>query len=322
MMNCLTHCEVMVGTVGTVFAGIGGSTLGAKMAGFEPIWAVERDKRRSVVYRYNVSDNCLVMPAEDVKVSKLEPPTLLLASPPCQEASTMRGITKHQVPLKRHPDADVGKALVPYLTVMRPEWFVMENVSMYRYEPAFAAIMKCLVNEGYGVCVNIVDCADYGVPMHRRRLFLIANRDRRPIRFPSKWLFRVSWHSVISDLLLEESARTLPRWMSELVAIDESGVMLDSKRNYDKKTGRAYLTIRECYQPAFCLTRSHRERPAYILDTHGVSKRVTAQMWARLMTYRDSFVLPASERQAVSGLGDSVPPDMMQQICDCLEVRG
>jgi len=308
-------------SVFSIFSGIGGSTHGAKLAGFEPCGAIERDTRKSVIYRYNVSDKCLVMPVEDVKVSRLDRPTLLLASPPCQNASTIRGITKNRKPLLRHVDADVGTHLVRFLVAWEPQWFVMENIPMYRHEPSYQAITECLTQLGYAWEVFIEDCADYGVPMHRRRLFLLANNTGARIYFPCKHLFQISWWGAIADLWGKERGRPLPDWMAKLIdKAHDRCVLIDSKRNLNKRTGEAYLTKRLSDKPAFCLTRSHRERPGYVIDGDFVSKQVTARMWARMMTYPDTFVLPLSTRQAVSGLGDSVPPYIIEQICDTLEV--
>jgi len=196
----------------------------------------------------------------------------------------------------------------------------MENVPMYRHEPSFTDITACLTGLGYAWHVFIEDCADYGVPMHRRRLFVLATNNGSRIHFPGKHLFQVPWGWAVADLWSKEPARRLPKWMSALTYLDDKDILIDSKRNFNKRTGQAYLTKRSCSQPAFCLTRSHRERPAYAIDGNFVSKQVTAEMWARMMTYPDDFALPVSNRQAVSGLGDSVPPYMMKQICDNLEV--
>jgi DNA (cytosine-5)-methyltransferase 1 len=86
------------------------------------------------------------------------------------------------------PHADDGSA---------PAWQRMLEALGYQVEPlmypdpkrrgvTFEQWRRQLEDLGYEVQVKVLDAADYGAPTHRRRLFVVARRDGRPIRWPEK----------------------------------------------------------------------------------------------------------------------------------------
>lgn len=62
---------------------------------------------------------------------------------------------------------------------------VMEPIPERKGE-TFRRWVRNLEHEGYVVEWKVLDAADYGVPQHRRRLFVVARRDGKPIKWPEK----------------------------------------------------------------------------------------------------------------------------------------
>lgn len=166
-MNCLE-----------LFAGCGGAALGLRRAGFESIACVEADKWAVATLeaagfpavRAWIGDggpaDLPVWSPPDVPVD------LLWASPPCQPYS-MAG--------KREgaDDARDGwPATLAAIEMVRPTWFIIENVVGAPVEEWAAAVALL----GYTVSYRILDAADWGLPSHRRRIFLVGGP--REYRWP------------------------------------------------------------------------------------------------------------------------------------------
>lgn len=58
---------------------------------------------------------------------------------------------------------------------MRPDVVTMENVPAVARHQVFADFVATLRALGYSVWSDVVNCADYGVPQHRRRMVLLAS---------------------------------------------------------------------------------------------------------------------------------------------------
>lgn len=177
-----------------LFAGAGGFSTGATAAGCRVVWAANHWPAAVAVHAANhpgTAHACqdlqqadwTAVPAHDV----------LLASPACQGHSPARG--------KERPHHDAQRAtawaVVSAAECHRPPIVVVENVQAYStwvLYPAWCAAMHAL---GYALAPLVVDAADHGVPQHRRRLFVVATRSRRPIelRLPRRA------HRAIGDVI-------------------------------------------------------------------------------------------------------------------------
>lgn len=163
-----------------LFAGLGGWSTGARMAGVDVVWAANHWPVAVEWHSKNHPDAIHVcqdlhqadwtqVPAHDV----------LLASPCCQGHSKARGKSNG------NPQHDASRstawAVVSAAECHRPPVAIIENVpefvewSLY---PAWCAAMNAL---GYQLAPHIVDCADLGVPQNRVRLFIVATRSDAPL---------------------------------------------------------------------------------------------------------------------------------------------
>ena len=165
-----------------LFAGVGGLSLGFELAGAVAAAAIEIDERHAIDYARNHPDVPVYR-----SIRHVEPKTLaaeigypqgtldfLIGGPPCQPFS-MAG--------KRNGTADTRGTLVSdfvrFVRELQPRVFVMENVvglqSIHdgRY---LNTTIVALRRAGYRCEKFILDAADYGVPQHRRRLFVVGSR--------------------------------------------------------------------------------------------------------------------------------------------------
>ncbi|SMP72791.1 C-5 cytosine-specific DNA methylase [Noviherbaspirillum suwonense] len=163
-----------------LFAGAGGFSTGATMAGCNVVWAANHWQSAVEIHatnhpgaQYVCQDlhqaHWVAVPAHDI----------LLASPCCQGHSKARGKANG------NPQHDASRstawAVVSAAEYHRPAFAVIENVpeflrwSLY---PAWRLAMEAL---GYCLSPHVVDTADHGVTQHRERLFIVAARAKRPL---------------------------------------------------------------------------------------------------------------------------------------------
>ena len=118
--------------------------VGAVAASFKPIWGIEIESAIASVYTANVGHQPLLKSVDQVDPFQLERPDVLWASPPCQAFSNARSTN-----LLPRADADIGLAIIPFLEVLQPQVFILENVEGYRRALPFYAIVDTLHKLGY-----------------------------------------------------------------------------------------------------------------------------------------------------------------------------
>jgi DNA (cytosine-5)-methyltransferase 1 len=161
-----------------LFAGAGGFSTGATMAGCTVAWAANHWP--TAVEWHTANHPETVHACQDLQQADFReapPNDILLASPACQGHSPARGKEKP------HHDAQraTAWAVVTCAEVHRPAVVLVENVPSFAdwlLWPAWCAAMHAL---GYALQPLVLDAADHGVPQHRRRLFVVATRSRHPI---------------------------------------------------------------------------------------------------------------------------------------------
>ena len=186
-----------------LFAGAGGLSLGAEMAGISVKIAVENDIYAAQTYQANHPNTVVV--AKDIKeITELqlncEGNTLVLfGGPPCQGFSTSNKKTRN----KKNPKNWLFQEFVRIAKMIEPDWIVLENVrGIVETERGYFSnlIVKEISELGY-TCSTMVLCAsDYGVPQTRSRFFLIASRHGLTVTEPPKSNEFITVKDAFSDL--------------------------------------------------------------------------------------------------------------------------
>lgn len=164
-----------------LFAGAGGFSLGVSRAGFNVVAAVEIEKGTCDTLRANLENfpNMLIIQKDIRKLSGAElldmvgmkrgELFLLVGSPPCQSFSfaNMRN---------RSLDDPRSKLMFEYIRMVRelqPKVFYIENVpGLFAFKDFFYSLMQSLEECGYVVRFLMMDACSYGVPQHRKRIFI------------------------------------------------------------------------------------------------------------------------------------------------------
>ena len=157
-----------------LFAGLGGMSEGARLAGVDVVWAANHWD--VAVRAHQMNHPAAQHVCQDLRQAdwtRLPRFDLLLAAPACQGNSTAS-----QPRRRAHHDAlrATAWAVVDCADVTEPRALVVENVlslRRWRLYPLWCAALERL---GYRLTDIEVTATDYGVPQRRTRLFVVGTR--------------------------------------------------------------------------------------------------------------------------------------------------
>ena len=164
-----------------LFAGCGGLSTGMEQAGFTPWFVNEIVPIFCNTYKcnhklpdshYYVGDinqlNKDIAKFQDI----LSDISIVCGGPPCQGFSTA-----NRQRIIDDPRNNLYKAYLQFLSVVRPKFFVMENVrGMANKIEEIKRNFREYLGEEYQFDAAVLQAQDFGVPQNRKRLIMIGNR--------------------------------------------------------------------------------------------------------------------------------------------------
>jgi DNA (cytosine-5)-methyltransferase 1 len=183
------------------FAGGGGASTGIEMAlGRSPDYAINHSTDALAMHAVNhpetVHLDSNIWDVSPREVTKGRPVGLFWASPDCKHFSKAKG----GKPLDRNI-RDLAWVVVRWAEEAKPDVIILENVEEFRtWGPLcnegkpipelrgliFEEWMKRLKKAGYKTAWRELRACDYGAPTIRKRFFMVARRDGRPIVWPKR----------------------------------------------------------------------------------------------------------------------------------------
>lgn len=163
-----------------LFAGGGGFSTGAALAGCNVVWAANHWPDAVEWHAINHPDAIHVcQDLHQADWSKVPAHDLLLASPCCQGHSKARGKAKG------NPQHDASRstawAVVSAAEYHQPEFVLVENVPEFLDWQLFRPWELAMNALGYSVAPHIIDAADHGAPQNRVRMFLVLAKTKAPL---------------------------------------------------------------------------------------------------------------------------------------------
>lgn len=160
-----------------LFCGCGGLSLGFQKAGFDIVAAYDNWNPALNVYKANfdhLAENLdLSNPRYSADEISAHNPDMIIGGPPCQDFSSAG---------KRNEDNGRGDLTVNFaeiISIIKPEWFVMENVSRITKTQKLLDAKQIFKQCGYGLSQHILDASYCGVPQKRKRFFLIGRLNEK-----------------------------------------------------------------------------------------------------------------------------------------------
>ncbi len=162
----------------SLFSGGGGLDIAFHDAGFEAIQMVEIDPRYSETLRANFPPLSRVtcvdihnfQPGVDCRVD------FIIGGPPCQTFSAA-GRRAAGVAGTDDPRGTLFEQYIRLLSLIQPKGFLFENVygiTGAQEGQAWRTIQAAFKAVGYQLFFRVLDAADYGVPQHRERMFIVG----------------------------------------------------------------------------------------------------------------------------------------------------
>jgi len=293
-----------------LFAGAGGFSTGARMAGAEVVWAANHWPAAVEAHRLNHPETLhACQDLHQCDWTQVPRHDVLLASPACQGHSKARG--------KDRPHHDAARstawAVVSCAEVHRPEFVVVENVPEFQRWILLPAWESALSALGYTLSFQIIDAADLGVPQHRRRLFIIGTRSSAPLRLKLPDRPHVAAKSFVSF----ESAKS---WSKVGDKCDRTRDRVAEGR---KQHGDRFLIAyygnehggRSLDRPIGTVTTRDR----YAVVSGDRMRMLSVDEYRQAMGFPANYRLPANRRVSTHLLGNAVCPPVAAEIIGRLQ---
>lgn len=288
-----------------LFAGWGGFTLGAELAGARVAWAANHwplAVETHVANHPHVEHACQDLRQADW--TSLPSFDLLLASPACQGHSQAS-----QSRRRRYHDAmrATAWAVVDCVEVTRPRVFVVENVLDFRRWALFDLWCEALRLLGYELTIFDALASRHEVPQRRLRLFLVGALGRRiPPLAP-----RFRGEPPFGPCLEQDAGGWRP------VGLAKPGAR--ERIHAGRRLGRRYLVQHVTGHRGVGLDepiRTITTKDQWIVVDGDRYRPLTLREYARAMSFPDSYRWPAQASRAdvVKGLGNAVPPLLARDV--------
>ncbi|AOM00839.1 DNA cytosine methyltransferase [Cobetia marina] len=296
-----------------LFAGAGGFSTGASMAGCNVAWAANHWPDAVEWHSRNHPDAAhICQDLHQADWSQVPAHDLMLASPCCQGHSKARGKASGN-PL-HDASRSTAWAVVSAAEYHRPPAILVENVPEFLDWQLYRPWVLAMQALGYAVSPHMVDAADLGAPQNRIRMFLVLTQSVQPLKLNLPTLDHLPAASFIDF----EGGRWQPIEKPGRAAATLERVRAGRATHGDRFLISYYgntKTGRSLDRPIGTITT--RDRWA-IID--GDRMRMLSRWECRsAMSFPDTYQLPDNHRLAVHLLGNAVCPTPVSHIIKALQ---
>jgi DNA (cytosine-5)-methyltransferase 1 len=287
-----------------LFSGIGGTRIGFEKAGAKCVFSSEWDKDCQKTYEANFGES----PHGDItKIDTKDIPNshILVAGFPCQPFSSIG----RREGFKHPTQGTLFHEIVRILEDKKPASFLLENVkglTNHDKGNTFKIILETLEKD-YWIFYKILDSANFGVPQHRERIYIIGFRKSN---FKEKPKFEISESngkvSYINEFL-EKNA--------EGYSISEH---LQKSYLFKKNDGRPKVIDKDTKEQIKTLVSTYhkiqRLTGTFVKDGKTGLRLLTENECKAIMGFDKSFKVPVSRTQMYRQFGNSVAVPVIEEL--------
>ena len=279
-----------------LFAGIGGMRLGFEKAGGSCVFSSEWDKYSQKTYAANFNE----LPHGDItQIPEHEIPKfdVLLAGFPCQPFSTIGKRQGFDHPTQGTLFYDVERIMRHH----RNKAFLLENVAGLKSHDGgrtLEVIENTLTDLGYKFDYKVLDAADFGVPQHRDRIYIVGYRSRKGGRVELDWPEG------------NKKSVTIGKYVQTGVVGHSISKHLQDVYIYKKDDGRPQIIDPSSDFPVKTLVASYhkiqRLTGTFVRDGETGLRLLTSEECKAIMGFPKKFKIPVSRTQMYRQMGNSV----------------
>lgn len=321
----------------SIFSGCGGLDIGFRDAGFQIAEMLEINPK----YVKTLTNNCRLSLGEngsniickDIRnytPSRNTDVSFVIGGPPCQTFSA----AGRRASGVKGTDDDRGNLFREYVRILvelKPRGFLFENVygiTGAKKGENWEEIQKAFSEAGYKLSTRVLDAADYGVPQHRERLFIVGFRKDlgitnflfpRPTHGPDSvgnYGFYSAGKAVESLVVKNQSdLRVKGRW-SDLFNDIPPGLNYSF---YTSKLGHPYPRFAWRSKFSDFLYKADPQCPVRTIKAQGgaftgplswKNRHFSLSELKRLQTIPDDYEIVGKRDTQIEQIGNSVPPQM------------
>lgn len=295
------------------FAGIGGIRMGFENAGYRIVYSNDNDKNCCTTYRANFG-HINEEDIREIELDKIPNFDIMLAGFPCQPFS--------MIGKREGLKDDRGKLffeLIKILATKKPQAIFLENVKhLLKHEEgkSFERIKQNLESLNYKIYWKIINSADFGVPQHRERLYIVGflNHD-------TKFEFPIGTQTSKLEDIFEKN----PDEKFYLSEKYYSGLLAHKRRHQERGSGFG-CEILDSKDVSNTLVAGNMGRERNLIKDKPTKKnrwgirRLTIRECARLQGFPNTFKLPVPVTSAYKQLGNAVTVPVAKAIADSIRI--
>lgn len=285
-----------------LFAGCGGMSLGFQNAGFNLIAAFEYWTPAIEVYRENFQHPIFNkdLSKEDIceLITELKP-EIIIGGPPCQDFSSAG---KRDETLGR---GDLSLTFANIVSLVKPKWFVMENVDRILKSQVLKIILEIFKKSGYGLTSSILNASYCGVPQARKRYFLIGKLDEDD--------------NILSHYLLKNQSKK-PMTVFEYLGND-LGIeyFYRHPRSYQRRAVFSIYepspTVRGVNRP---IPKTYKKHKGDVSEIDDNLRPLTTIERSYIQTFPKTFKFKGSKSDLEQMIGNAVPVKLAEYVARCI----
>ncbi len=289
-----------------LFAGVGGMRLGFESVGGKCVFSSEWDQHSQKTYAANFGE----VPHGDItqiEVNEIPKFDVLLAGFPCQPFSTIGKREGFSHPTQGTLFYDVIRIMQHH----RNKAFLLENVAGLESHDngrTLQVIEEALSDLGYQYDYRVLDAADFGVPQHRSRIYIVGYRSRKGGRVELGWPRGVKKH------------KSIGRFVQTGVTGHSISKHLQDVYIFKVNDGRPQIIDPTSDFPVKTLVASYhkiqRLTGTFVRDGETGLRLLTADECKAIMGFPKNFKIPVSRTQMYRQMGNSVAVPVIKAIAE------
>jgi DNA (cytosine-5)-methyltransferase 1 len=290
----------------SLFSGCGGFDFGFHQLNYDVVYAIDNNKWACKTYRKNLDFPIICDDIEKIDKENIPKSDIIIGGFPCQGFSTSGWFKKDDARNSLYLE------MLDVIRIKKPIYFIAENVMGLIYMEN-GKVLRYIIDDfkkiGYRVQYMPINCADYGVPQQRKRLFLIGSRcpETHEIKFPIPTHTRKKGQTKFLGSLIPTK---LQKWNTVRNAIGDLENLDEPFAKGKINNVQSKYKVKPDEPSRYTILASSTKIPIHYHGSRDdeYPRRLTVRECARIQTFPDEFTFCGPISAQYRQIGNAVPP--------------